>query len=74
MNYSSRLLWIAIDDVPKMIHAGMGFCVNCRAWDTEWCVVQLYDNDYILDLDKHGIDWQYPTVNPGGSVFARRKK
>jgi hypothetical protein len=72
MKYESRLLWVAIDDIPKMIRKNFGFCVNNLAWDTDWCVVQLYDNEYIQELDAFGINWQYPTRNPGGELGRRR--
>jgi hypothetical protein len=73
MKYNSRLLWIGCDDLPELARAGVAFCVNNLAWDTDWCVVQLYDNTYIPELDGAGIYWQYPDVNPGGTLGKGRK-
>jgi len=73
MNYQSRLVWVYVDDLPKMARAGIGFCVNTVGWDTDFAVVQLYTNSHIPELDTAEIEWQYPTPNPGGSFLGGKK-
>ncbi len=75
MNYQSRLLWVYVEDLPKMARAGIGFCVNLMAWDTDYAVVQLYTNEDIKELDAlDGVDWCYPTPNPSSTRYQGGKK
>lgn len=74
MRHESRLLWVLIDDLPKLIDAKVTFCCGARAHDTAFVVAQLYDNECILQLDDLGVDWMYPTPNKGGAPAYGGKK
>ena len=60
MKHESRLLWILIDDLPKLIEAKITFSCGPKAYDPLFVVVQLYDNEKIIELDEIKVDWMYP--------------
>ncbi len=64
MKHESRLIWVLVDDLPKLIDAKVPFACGARAYDPAFCVVQLYNNAAIQELDTTvpGLDWQYPQV------------
>ncbi len=64
MNFQSRLIWVAVEDLPQLIDAKITFSCGARAYDTAYVVVQLYNNDAVKELDQTvpALDWQYPQV------------
>jgi hypothetical protein len=64
MKHESRLLWVLIEDLPKLIDGKISFACGLRAYDTAYVTIQLYSNDQIPQLDPLSVDWQYPYVPP----------
>ncbi len=65
MTFKSRLIWVWIEDLPKMINAKIIFCCGYPGYDPAYVSVQLYDNERIEELDHAGVDWKYPEPDPG---------
>ena len=64
MNFQSRLIWVAVVDLPQLIDKKIAFSCGARAYDPDYVVVQLYNNDAVKELDQTvpALDWQYPQV------------
>ena len=69
MRHESRLIWVLIDDIPKLLDAKITFSCGPRAHDHCFAVMQLYDNEKIKELDGLGIDWMYPISRNTGRKF-----
>lgn len=61
MKHESRLLWVLIEDLPKLIAAKITFSCGAPAMDDLFVVTQLYNNEAIKELDGMDVDWVYPT-------------